>query len=191
MPLLKGKNPAPKSKKDKPKSIERKAAETKTLKRILESITIKKAGELLFTEDQIGILLSLTFADSTPFLSLKTDILYEFIGGCEKIKREEGNIDELIQLTQAELLVATLETYNVIDKALWFKNERGYYEREIARFKTKIIVKRGIFKCPQCLASKEGRDPTNTNTVEIQTRSGDEPITNFNDCNNCGYRWKV
>ena len=190
MSLLEGKSRAPKSKKDKPESTERKVTEIKTITNIL-SLQIKK--ERLFTDENIDELLKLTFSNGVPFLSMsKKDILFEFIGGYEKFQREkEGNFDYFILLTEAILSVAIPATYSIIDGAPWFKTEKIYYEKEIRRLKIQITAKKGIFKCPQCLASKEKRDPTNTETVEIQIRSGDEPTTNFNNCNTCGYRWKV
>lgn len=190
MSLLQGESRAPKSKKNKSKSIEREPKEESTLKNILSKIIIKKSEERLFTNKEIDALLALSFADNTPFLTMSNkDLLFEFIGGCEKIKRDQESFDDFMQLTRATLTISTGSTYSIIDNAPWFKSEKNYYEKEIRRLKIQITAKRGIFKCPQCLASN--RDPTNTETVEIQTRSADEAITNFNNCNNCSYRWKV
>lgn len=191
MSLLADKNPAPKARKSKPKLVERKSSETKSLTRLLEGITIKKAEGKLFTEEEVSFALDLAYSDGNPFLRAGTETLYEFIGGCEKYKREAGNVMELLELLQKQLLVTTANNFSAVDGAPWFGQEKGYYDKEIKRLKTDIVIKKGIFKCPRCLASKEKNDPTNTETVEIQTRKADEPATNFNSCNTCNYRWKV
>ena len=42
----------------------------------------------------------------------------------------------------------------------------------------------GLFKCAKCKHRK-------TTYYSMQTRSADEPMTNFITCLNCGNRWKV
>ena len=42
----------------------------------------------------------------------------------------------------------------------------------------------GMFKCPKCKHRK-------TTYYSMQTRSADEPMTNFITCLNCQHRWKV
>jgi DNA-directed RNA polymerase subunit M/transcription elongation factor TFIIS len=41
----------------------------------------------------------------------------------------------------------------------------------------------GLFKCPKCKGNK-------TTYYSVQTRSADEPMTNFINCLNCSHRWK-
>lgn len=41
----------------------------------------------------------------------------------------------------------------------------------------------GLFKCPKCRSKK-------TTYYSVQTRSADEPMTNFITCMNCTHRWK-
>ena len=41
----------------------------------------------------------------------------------------------------------------------------------------------GLFKCMKCKSN-------NTTYYSLQTRSADEPMTNFITCKNCGNRWK-
>lgn len=41
----------------------------------------------------------------------------------------------------------------------------------------------GLFKCPKCKGKK-------TTYYSVQTRSADEPMTNFITCLNCSHRWK-
>jgi DNA-directed RNA polymerase subunit M/transcription elongation factor TFIIS len=42
----------------------------------------------------------------------------------------------------------------------------------------------GLFKCPKCKHRK-------TTYYSMQTRSADEPMTNFITCLNCDHRWKI
>lgn len=43
----------------------------------------------------------------------------------------------------------------------------------------------GIFQCPKQLCKS-----TKVRFVQVQTRSGDEPMTTFCTCVNCEFRWK-
>jgi transcription elongation factor S-II len=42
----------------------------------------------------------------------------------------------------------------------------------------------GIFKCSKCKSLK-------TSYFQLQTRSADEPMTNFHSCFNCGKKWRT
>ena len=46
-----------------------------------------------------------------------------------------------------------------------------------------ISTEEGVYTCPKCHNKK-------TTQQELQTRSADEPMTNFITCQVCGYRWK-
>lgn len=43
---------------------------------------------------------------------------------------------------------------------------------------------KGAFKCPKCKSDK-------TTYYQLQTRSADEPMTNFHTCLSCSKRWKT
>lgn len=45
------------------------------------------------------------------------------------------------------------------------------------------LISDGLFKCPKCKKKK-------TTYYSVQTRSADEPMTNFITCLNCSHRWK-
>lgn len=47
----------------------------------------------------------------------------------------------------------------------------------------------GIHKCSRCAADKK-KNPYNTEYYQLQTRSADEPATNFVSCRTCGKKWK-
>jgi len=55
--------------------------------------------------------------------------------------------------------------------------------RQISQQSSSHIQSEGLFKCRKC---KSG----DTSYVQFQTRSADEPMTNFHTCHNCGNRWK-
>ena len=64
--------------------------------------------------------------------------------------------------------------------------EKKFFEKqELARkilLDKKSSVSRGIFACPKCKSF-------DVDTEQKQTRSADEPMTNFCTCNNCGKKF--
>lgn len=180
-----GKNaPKPTGKKSTKKTSDR-----SELRDMLSNIFLS-SKKPLFTKSQIDELLELKLPDEEYFLLMKETRTYEFIGGCEKYSREGKNISDLIDNLKSELDSAAVDyKYNYMDDAPWYSEEKRAYQEEIKRSKTIVVVKKGIFKCPACIAT--GRVPDNTDTLEIQTRSSDEALTNINTCNTCGYKWKV
>lgn len=146
----------------------------------------------LFTKEQIENLMKITLPNGDFFITLDSDHTFEFIGGCEKIRREGGSIDDLISITQVEIDNYTGKkkyySYNLIVGRPWFEDEKKNYDEEIKRLKNNVIKRKGVFKCPLCI--KEGRDPNNTETDVFSTRSGDEPLTVFNTCLTCGKKWR-
>jgi len=146
----------------------------------------------LFTKNQIENLMKMTLPNGEFFIELDSDHTFEFIGGCEKIRREGGSIDDLISMTQVEMDNYTGKkkhySYNLIIGRPWFEDEKKNYDEEIKRLKNNVIKRKGIFKCPLCI--KEGRDPNNTETDVFSTRSGDEALTVFNTCLTCGKKWR-
>jgi DNA-directed RNA polymerase subunit M/transcription elongation factor TFIIS len=146
----------------------------------------------LFNAEQLEKLLKITLPNDSFFINLDSDRTFEFIGGCEKVRREGGSIDDLISMTQLEMDNYTGSkkkyVYDLISNKLWFAEEKKNYEDEVKRLKNNVVTRKGVFKCPLCI--KEGRDPNNTETDVFSTRSGDEPLTVFNSCNTCGKKWR-
>ena len=66
-----------------------------------------------------------------------------------------------------------IETFN---PEKWIKND---LQKE-----DETIESSGLFKCPKCKFRK-------TTYYSMQTRSADEPMTNFITCLNCNHRWKI
>jgi transcription elongation factor S-II len=56
---------------------------------------------------------------------------------------------------------------------------RGDWGRE----QMKKTITDGFFKCRKCKSMK-------TTFQQMQTRGGDEPMTNFIICHECGHEWK-
>ena len=61
----------------------------------------------------------------------------------------------------------------------------AYYEeeKEIDESDT-VYVEDGIFQCTKCNSKK-------TTYYSLQTRSADEPMTNFVTCVTCKHKWKM
>ena len=68
-------------------------------------------------------------------------------------------------------------------KSSSYETIRFEVSNEIDRETRSMEVAEGVFKCYKCSSYK-------TTSVGIQTRSADEPMTNFITCVNCGNKWK-
>jgi len=160
----------------------------------LQEVTVQ-GGNLLFDEETVKSLAGIRCTDGEFLLSLDyPQIVYEIIGGFDKLKKLgikdfEITIDFLKSIAQSKNFSVKNDDISFIFEAPWYEEESKIHRATIDRLKTKISVKKGIFKCPDCLRNK--RDATKTETIEFQTRSGDEPLTNFNTCNNCGWKWVI
>jgi DNA-directed RNA polymerase subunit M/transcription elongation factor TFIIS len=113
--------------------------------------------------------------DGNFLLSLSDPtLIYEICG----IYVKNGS-SPLVDIVQK---IANDNTSKAFFSSDFFENERKIYETNISILNSKVISKKGIFKCPKCSS-------TSTETIQIQTRSSDEPMRNFNTCNNCNNRW--
>jgi transcription elongation factor S-II len=63
------------------------------------------------------------------------------------------------------------------------KKERDEKEIRMAMANGRLEDYTGMFKCPKCKSWK-------TTYYQLQTRSADEPATNFHTCLDCDKRWK-
>jgi len=85
---------------------------------------------------------------------------------------------EILQnLTQE--MVEKLENKTISAQTLAFAQESNIQEELIQN-----EVQDGIFQCWKCSSKK-------TTYYSLQTRSADEPMTNFITCVNCKHRWKM
>lgn len=148
---------------------------------------------LLFTEKDAKYLSSLKFhGDFFLDIEYNPSTLYEIVGSFNKLsmmgKNFQLGFDFLESIKDDESIDKDSNPSEFIFKGPWFEDEKDEYENDIQRLKQKITTKTGIYKCPVCVKNGESIT-TNTETVEIQTRSSDEPMSVFNKCNNCDHAW--
>lgn len=127
----------------------------------------------LFTEEQIQLLTKLTIAGQ-PLLTLENrSELYQIVGLLQKLGFEQG-YQYLTTVDNRRQLLWNSPT-------LLQARQKQEIDIEIMRNKTEVVA--GAAKCGRC-GSEE------VMTAQRQTRSADEPMTNFHRCNACGNRWK-
>jgi hypothetical protein len=153
----------------------------------------------IFTESQIEELVKIkTYKDDYLLNSEYTDILYEIIGGFYKISKENSNnVENFNKIIEYLKLIVNDEDFSVEDddfviifSAPWFEKESIEYKKMIERLKSKITVKKGIMKCPDCI--RNNRKPIdNTESIEIKNRGSDEPMSVKSNCLNCNYVWMI
>ena len=87
---------------------------------------------------------------------------------------KEYNIDEKI------------DNKEIVSKDVGFLKHKMYNEQRWVPvvYETDETDKEGIFKCKKCHSKK-------TTYYSLQTRSADEPMTNFITCLVCQNRWKM
>lgn len=193
MSSLKEKNLVPHPGKEVGKAV-RKASDRKKLVSMLEEIPYENVQNVsstdkLFTSSQIERILEMRYRGGKYrfFINLNDQTAYEFIGGCEKYRRNGGSIDDLISMTQ-DHLDEMKGDYNPIRDGEWFSKEREVYKEEIDKLKTTNTSSSGIYNCPRCIKNKE-KIVNNTITEVRQTRAGDEALDIRTTCNTCGLSW--
>ena len=93
----------------------------------------------------------------------------------QKIQDKEISIKQLPSMSAAELFPELWDP--IIDKI----EQRAL--RSFLHDKETLEDNSGLFKCGKCKENK-------TSFYSLQTRSADEPMTNFITCHSCGNRWK-
>lgn len=91
----------------------------------------------------------------------------------------------LHKLENSPTLLQDINSKNVLAKDVGFLSEKDL-ERGAAGdvLDVEESVSDGIFQCRKCGSKK-------TTYYSLQTRSADEPMTNFITCVTCGNRWKM
>jgi DNA-directed RNA polymerase subunit M/transcription elongation factor TFIIS len=140
----------------------------------------------LLTQEQIAGLTELTIGGEPLLSAADRNAIYEVIGLIAKLGYDATY--EYLSSSVANVQVGDLMTINRVRKNLvWMsptmEKPRHKYEVdvEIKRNKTEVVA--GASRCGRC-GSEE------VMTAQRQTRSADEPMTNFNLCVSCGNRWK-
>lgn len=136
---------------------------------------IKIGGQQL-EKNQIDKLLKLKH-DNEAMLRLKNRaFIYDIIGLIELL-----GFDKSYEFLKKEQKNNSL--LDIIKKAPPFKEARLHYYLNITeKLREKANEEESIFACKRCGVKR-------VKTRGKQTRSGDEGITYFNYCLNCGYSW--
>jgi DNA-directed RNA polymerase subunit M/transcription elongation factor TFIIS len=156
------------------------------------SSATKVEQQRLFTEEEATRLASIQTSDGRLVFNMDTpNLTYEIIGGFEKLRASEKDFETAILKIERDAATGRFDRIDDLDLREsivfdqdWFEFEKVRHSDMINRLKTQISTKQGIFPCPQCKKS-------NTDTVELQTRASDEPMTIFNTCRDCGKAWKI
>lgn len=154
-----------------------------SLESILRKIPIPN-GTL--SEEQIQMIVSLRWKDGTNLLNpidLKSQrFMYEILGILLSDNEMQQNVQRLqTQLNSYDVQMKDITTVLLDSKA--FKREKNMYLADKDRMRRSTEVVKGTEKCKKCGSIQ-------TNTIEIQTRSGDEPMTHFTKCLACGFSWR-
>ena len=95
----------------------------------------------------------------------------------QQIVKELGNVNYWVETTYSDV---TLEEYSNLTE----ENRRTVTVNETVTYQMiGIDNKKTMYPCGKCKSTK-------VSNYEKQTRSGDEPMTQFFECADCGNRWR-
>jgi len=97
--------------------------------------------------------------------------------------RNPGFIQSIIDKTVPLREIANMKARDIFPQ-LWKPIEELVWSKQIIRGREADNVNEGIEQCGKCKSMK-------TTYYSMQTRSADEPMTNFFTCHNCGKHWKT
>jgi len=106
------------------------------------------------------------------YLNLDKDSYIQNINFLDKVKENKINSDN----------IGNLSVYDIYPEN-WIDLMNLKSKRDKIRYELKPEAMTSLFKCRKC-KSRE------TSYYEVQTRSADEPMTQFITCLNCNNRWK-
>jgi DNA-directed RNA polymerase subunit M/transcription elongation factor TFIIS len=96
----------------------------------------------------------------------------------QMLKEREIKIEQIIHLG-----------YDVLDPENWDKLKKQSQKNYIVIKKPDLkTMADGFHKCSRCASQR--KPAYKTTFYEMQTRSADEPMTQFITCHSCGNRWK-
>jgi transcription elongation factor S-II len=91
------------------------------------------------------------------------------------------------RIKNGELVTAELAHYPpevLVPDGLYANAKKRLELKNMAKHMNVDDMPDGIFRCSKCKSYK-------TTYYQLQTRSADEPMTNFHSCFNCGKIWKT
>ena len=112
----------------------------------------------------------------------------EFLDNYLKISYEiytklKYNLNTNLQKEVIILLYEQLSKNNVLFDSNEFSTQRFKEYKQFKYLTESVQVCEGIHTCSKCKSKK-------TYSYQLQTRSSDEPMTNFVTCAQCGNKWK-
>lgn len=155
-----------------------------TVSSILASVGI--GGQPLLSSEQVNALVTLTVGGEPLLSAADRNTVYETIGIIVKVGFQNAYqyLSDLVSGAQpGDRVSISRARRNLVWMSPPMEKPRQKYEIdvEIKRNKTEVVA--GASRCGRC-GSEE------VMTAQRQTRSADEPMTNFNLCMACGNRWK-
>ena len=90
---------------------------------------------------------------------------------------------ELIKKGDIKAPVLAFMTHQEMNYERWYALIQTKIKRDKIKFDTKVEASTDTFKCRKCHS-------TNCTYYQLQTKSGDESMTTYVSCIDCGQRWK-
>jgi len=142
----------------------------------VETVTSILTGLNLLTSEQIQTLVGLVTANGIPFLSVDDRVtLYEVV--CECLYNFDACVARIQHVTSSR---------SAIFASPQFDTEAAQAIADAAKLSgSETIIRKG-WACvnPQCKS-------TNTSSVDVQLRSGDEGMNTTSVCFDCGRKWTI
>jgi len=98
-------------------------------------------------------------------------------------ERNPGFIQAIVEKSVPLREIANLKADEIFPE-LWKPIQEAIHKKEVIRGVGVEDINDGVEQCGKCKSMK-------TTYYSLQTRSADEPMTNFFTCHNCGKHWKT
>jgi DNA-directed RNA polymerase subunit M/transcription elongation factor TFIIS len=92
-------------------------------------------------------------------------------------------LTEKLDLNKLKLVLLDLQNNKINFNSSIFSESKIKYSTTFKLTTTEMEVEEGIDTCGKCKKNK-------TTSYQLQTRGGDEPMTKFVRCINCGHKWR-
>jgi transcription elongation factor S-II len=155
--------------KNKIKEIVNKESYATNIEKGIYNYSIKKATEKNVVKKWDNIYFTMIYVDRlrTVWINLKNPLLLE------RLEKKEIKAHEIGLMTHQDMLPVK-----------WEHLIKAKKERDENKYAPQMVGNTDNYTCRKCKS-------TNCSYYQLQTRSADEPMTNFFQCLNCGNRWKT